>query len=175
MLGRTTWRRTTASNVPGASAAGAAAQPRASTVRLTTWRCWAVSYQHHIPILHSPGRHSGGQQQPPLPAAQLASLGNPTARRHPAAAATTASVNVLLFSAGAVFAASNAALALAQLGDEGGATAEMQRVARRAPGSADMRAALAALYWSQVSICAAPLSAPRVQEQVPSTDAVPPR
>jgi hypothetical protein len=49
-----------------------------------------------------------------------------------------------------VFAASNAALALAQLGDEGGAMAEMQRVARRAPGSADMRAALAALYWSQV-------------------------
>jgi hypothetical protein len=25
----------------------------------------------------------------------------------------------------------------------------MQRVARRAPGSADMRAALAALYWSR--------------------------
>ena len=51
--------------------------------------------------------------------------------------------------AGAVFAASNAAIMLAQLGDERGAVAEMQRIARRAPGSADMRAALAALYWSQ--------------------------
>jgi len=48
-----------------------------------------------------------------------------------------------------VFAASNAAIMLAQLGDERGAVAEMQRIARRAPGSADMRAALAALYWSQ--------------------------
>lgn len=53
---------------------------------------------------------------------------------------------------GAVFAASNAALALAQLGDEGQATVEMSRIARRAPGSADMRAALAALYWSQARI-----------------------
>ena len=51
--------------------------------------------------------------------------------------------------AGAVFAASNAAIMLAQLGDESGAVTEMQRIARRAPGSADMRAALAALYWSQ--------------------------
>jgi hypothetical protein len=50
---------------------------------------------------------------------------------------------------GAIFAASNAALMLAQLGDEAGATKEVERVARRAPGSADMRAALAALYWSQ--------------------------
>eukprot|EP00877_Chromochloris_zofingiensis_P006048 jgi/Chrzof1/1697/Cz10g17190.t1 len=50
---------------------------------------------------------------------------------------------------GAVFAASNAALMLAQLGDEKAATAEVARVARRAPGSADMRAALAALYWGQ--------------------------
>ena len=44
----------------------------------------------------------------------------------------------------------SAALALAQLGREGEATKEMQGIARRAPGSADMRAALAALYWSQV-------------------------
>jgi hypothetical protein len=50
---------------------------------------------------------------------------------------------------GAIFASSNAALALAQLGDEAGATREAERVARRAPGSADMRAALAALYWHQ--------------------------
>lgn len=50
---------------------------------------------------------------------------------------------------GAVFAASNAALMLVQLGDVEGAVKEMERVARRAPGSADMRAALAALYWSQ--------------------------
>jgi tetratricopeptide (TPR) repeat protein len=50
---------------------------------------------------------------------------------------------------GAIFAASNAALALAQLGDVHAATKEVERVARRAPGSADMRAALAALYWSQ--------------------------
>ncbi|KAI3437946.1 hypothetical protein D9Q98_000390 [Chlorella vulgaris] len=48
---------------------------------------------------------------------------------------------------GAVFAASNAALMLAQLGDEPAAMKEMQDVARRAPGSVDMRAALAALYW----------------------------
>jgi hypothetical protein len=57
--------------------------------------------------------------------------------------------NVVGGRAGAVFAASNAAIMLAQLGDERGAVAEMQRIARRAPGSADMRAALAALYWSQ--------------------------
>jgi len=50
---------------------------------------------------------------------------------------------------GAVFSASNAALALAALGDEAGALREMQRVARRAPGSVDMRAALAALLWQQ--------------------------
>jgi hypothetical protein len=51
---------------------------------------------------------------------------------------------------GAVFAASNAALMLAELeAAPGAAVREMQRVARRAPGSADMRAALAALYWAQ--------------------------
>jgi hypothetical protein len=80
---------------------------------------------------------------------------------------------------GAIFAASNAALMLAQMGDEDGAVKEvrwrclpaclpadeavmpthlpaclpaclqMRNVARRAPGSADMRAALAALYWSR--------------------------
>lgn len=50
---------------------------------------------------------------------------------------------------GAVFAASNAALAAVQLGREEVAVKEMQAVARRAPSSADMRAALAALYWSQ--------------------------
>lgn len=52
--------------------------------------------------------------------------------------------------AGAVVAASNAALALVQLGDEQAAIKEMQKASRRAPGSADLRAALAALYWSQV-------------------------
>ena len=51
---------------------------------------------------------------------------------------------------GAVVAASNAALALVQLGDEPAAIKEMQKALRRAPGSADLRAALAALYWSQV-------------------------
>jgi len=50
---------------------------------------------------------------------------------------------------GAVFAASNAALMLAQMGDEEGAVKEMARIARRAPGSVDMRAALAALYYHQ--------------------------
>ena len=50
---------------------------------------------------------------------------------------------------GAVFAASNAALTLAQLGDEAGAARELERVARRAPGSADARAALAALYYAE--------------------------
>ncbi|KXZ45732.1 hypothetical protein GPECTOR_51g718 [Gonium pectorale] len=49
---------------------------------------------------------------------------------------------------GAVFASSNAALMRAQLGDTEGAVQEMVRIARRAPGSADMRAALAALYWT---------------------------
>ena len=56
--------------------------------------------------------------------------------------------------AGAVVASSNAALALVQLGDEPAAIKEMQKASRRAPGSADLRAALAALYWSQVpAIC----------------------
>eukprot|EP00887_Chlorella_sp_A99_P003722 scaffold7.g3722.t1 len=50
---------------------------------------------------------------------------------------------------GAIFAASNAALMLAQAGDEQGALREMEAVSRRAPGSVDMRAALAALYWRQ--------------------------
>ena len=57
----------------------------------------------------------------------------------------------LLRLAGAVVAASNAALALVQLGDEPAAILEMRKALRRAPGSADLRAALAALYWSQVS------------------------
>lgn len=43
--------------------------------------------------------------------------------------------------------ASNAALMLAEMGDAAGAEAEMRKVARRAPGSADMRIALAALLW----------------------------
>ncbi|KAG2431512.1 hypothetical protein HXX76_009526 [Chlamydomonas incerta] len=49
---------------------------------------------------------------------------------------------------GAIFAASNAALMRAQMGDEAGALTEMVRISRRAPGSADMRAASAALYWA---------------------------
>lgn len=49
---------------------------------------------------------------------------------------------------GAVFAFSNAALMLAQVGDDAGAVKEMQSVARRAPGSADMRVALAAMLWA---------------------------
>ncbi|KAF5826005.1 hypothetical protein DUNSADRAFT_5427 [Dunaliella salina] len=49
---------------------------------------------------------------------------------------------------GAIFSASNAALMLAQMGDLQGAMKEMQRIARRAPGSVDMRAALASLYWA---------------------------
>ena len=49
---------------------------------------------------------------------------------------------------GAVYAASNAALALAELGDDAGATVEAEKVSRRAPNSADMRAALAALYYA---------------------------
>ncbi|GLI60174.1 hypothetical protein VaNZ11_002237 [Volvox africanus] len=50
---------------------------------------------------------------------------------------------------GSIFASSNAALMRAQMGDTDGAVQEMVRIARRAPGSADMRAALAALYWGQ--------------------------
>lgn len=49
---------------------------------------------------------------------------------------------------GAVLAFSNAALMLAQLGDDAAATKEMQGIARRAAGSTDMRAALTAQYWS---------------------------
>ena len=55
-----------------------------------------------------------------------------------------------------MFAASNAALMLAELEEApSAAVREMQRVARRAPGSADMRAALAALYWAQGNEAAA--------------------
>lgn len=50
---------------------------------------------------------------------------------------------------GAIYSASNAALMLAQMGDLDGALKEMERIARRAPGSADMRAGLAALYWDK--------------------------
>ena len=50
---------------------------------------------------------------------------------------------------GYTFAASNAALALAQLGDFDAAKGEMVRVSRRAPGNVDMRAGLAAIYWSE--------------------------
>mmetsp|Transcript_12807 Transcript_12807/g.34933 ORF Transcript_12807/g.34933 Transcript_12807/m.34933 type:complete len:377 (+) Transcript_12807:51-1181(+) len=49
---------------------------------------------------------------------------------------------------GAIYSASNAALMLAQMGDLKGAMKEMERIARRAPGSVDMRAALASLYWA---------------------------
>lgn len=61
-----------------------------------------------------------------------------------------ASASGIIRHAGAVVAASNAALALVQLGDEPAAILEMRKALRRAPGSADLRAALAALYWSQV-------------------------
>ena len=37
-----------------------------------------------------------------------------------------------------------------KLGDEAKAMKELMSVARRAPASIDMRAALAALYWSKV-------------------------
>lgn len=48
---------------------------------------------------------------------------------------------------GAIYAASNAALMLAQIGEEKAALKEFERISRRAPGSSDTRAALAALYW----------------------------
>eukprot|EP00889_Picochlorum_renovo_P003267 jgi/Picre1/30297/NNA_005661.t1 len=50
---------------------------------------------------------------------------------------------------GSIFAFSNAALMAAQLGDDETALKEMKGIARRAPGSADMRAALAAMYWAR--------------------------
>lgn len=50
---------------------------------------------------------------------------------------------------GAIYASSNAALALAQMGDEDGALKEFERISRRAPGSVDARAALAALLYSK--------------------------
>jgi tetratricopeptide (TPR) repeat protein len=49
---------------------------------------------------------------------------------------------------GAIYAASNAALMRAQLGDDAGAEADLAAVARRAPNSADARAARAALLWA---------------------------
>jgi hypothetical protein len=48
---------------------------------------------------------------------------------------------------GAIFAATNAALAAAQLGDLAAAQRELEAVARRGPGSVDARAALAAVYY----------------------------
>jgi hypothetical protein len=50
---------------------------------------------------------------------------------------------------GAIYAAANAALMRAQAGDDDGAATELASVARRAPNSADARAALAALRWAQ--------------------------
>ena len=50
---------------------------------------------------------------------------------------------------GAIYARSNAALTLAELGREDEAMREMEAVARRAAGSIDMRAALAAMHWSR--------------------------
>lgn len=49
---------------------------------------------------------------------------------------------------GAVYASANAALAAAQLGDEAAAEREFRNVARRAPNSADARAALAAILYA---------------------------
>mmetsp|Transcript_21408 Transcript_21408/g.53919 ORF Transcript_21408/g.53919 Transcript_21408/m.53919 type:complete len:390 (-) Transcript_21408:79-1248(-) len=49
---------------------------------------------------------------------------------------------------GTIFAAANAGLVQMQLGNEADAVKEIEAVARRAPGSVDMRAALAAIYWS---------------------------
>ena len=50
---------------------------------------------------------------------------------------------------GAIYAASNAALMKAELGDLDGAIVDMERVSRRAAGSVDMRAALAAMYYAR--------------------------
>lgn len=50
---------------------------------------------------------------------------------------------------GAIYASSNAALMKAELGRIDEAIEDMERVARRAAGSVDMRAALSALYYSR--------------------------
>lgn len=51
---------------------------------------------------------------------------------------------------GSIFAFSNAALMSAQMGtNDDDVVKEMEYLARRAPGSADMRAALAVMYWSR--------------------------
>ena len=50
---------------------------------------------------------------------------------------------------GAIYARSNAALTLAELRRDEEAMREMEAVARRAAGSIDMRAALAAMHWSR--------------------------
>lgn len=49
---------------------------------------------------------------------------------------------------GEIFAASNAALMLAQDGSDKQALREMRNVARKAPNSVDIHAALAAMYWA---------------------------
>lgn len=51
--------------------------------------------------------------------------------------------------AGAIYARSNAALTLAELGRDDEAIREMENVSRRAAGSIDMRAALAAMHWAR--------------------------
>lgn len=48
---------------------------------------------------------------------------------------------------GAIYASANAALMRAQLGDDAGALRDIEGISRRAPNSADMRAASAALLW----------------------------
>ncbi len=88
-------------------------------------------------------------------------------------------ITITIIRTGSVFAFSNAAMMAVQLGDEAGALREMQvwlmvynpmasidiaimsqptptqGIARRAPGSVDVRAALAAIYWSQGQTAAA--------------------
>lgn len=56
---------------------------------------------------------------------------------------------------GAIYAATNAALMLAQLGDLPGAKRELEYASRRGPGSVDARAALAALYYQEGRVEAA--------------------
>ena len=56
---------------------------------------------------------------------------------------------------GAIYARSNAALMLAELGREDEAISEFEAVARRAAGSIDARAALAAIRWSRGEVAEA--------------------
>ena len=110
-----------------------------STAAATRWARWAAGRTRGRPTWQGTSRRLGEQNACSLTHKHLlrSAAAFAAARGLPAGARQT----------GAAFARSNAALALAQAGDTAGAAAEADAVLRRFPGSADMRAAAAALAW----------------------------